>query len=166
MKERRLLKVISADTDVFVLLCSMYLEKSWSAAEVYMQDFNSNTNVISIKKTVEKNKDIIPSLISLHALTGCDTGPQLFGIRKGKAHNVVKKIPLTSLGNEAADYDEFIEEGKRFVPQCYGLKEISSSKNRYVLLLFNFKLVKIKVNKCLQNGCQYQIQVSSDVNST
>ena len=34
-------KVISADTDVFVLLRGMYVKKNWAAAEVYMEDFNT-----------------------------------------------------------------------------------------------------------------------------
>ena len=89
------MKVISSDTDVCVLLCSMYLARGWWDAEVYMQDFKDNKNLISIKRTVENHKDLITSLIGLHSLSGCDTVPMMFGIRKGKALDVVKKESFT-----------------------------------------------------------------------
>ena len=47
------IKVISADTDVFRLLCGMYMRKNWVGAEIYMENFNPDKTVISIRQTVE-----------------------------------------------------------------------------------------------------------------
>ena len=52
-QDQTAVKVISADTDVFVLLCGMYMKKNWAAAEVYMEDFNPDKTLISIRRTVE-----------------------------------------------------------------------------------------------------------------
>ena len=76
---------ISADTDVFVLLCNMIVVKGWWDVEVFMQGFNSNTTLISIKKRTENHTDVIPSLVAAHSLCGCDTVPKMFGIGKGRA---------------------------------------------------------------------------------
>ena len=73
-------KVIYADTDVFALLCGMYMKKNWVGVEIYMENFNPDKTVISIRQTVEQDRDLVPSLIPLHALTGCDTVPKLYGI--------------------------------------------------------------------------------------
>ncbi|MEM7297990.1 MAG: hypothetical protein AAF391_06960, partial [Bacteroidota bacterium] len=132
---KKSIKVVLSDTDVFVLLCSMHKSQGWNA-EVFVQDFHSEKNYISIKKTVEKRNEIIPSIIGLHALTGCDTVPMMFGVGKAKGLNVVKKFPLELLGEENADEIQIINESKKFVADCYGMKDISSSKNRYVLMTF------------------------------
>ena len=59
-EDRALIKVICSDTDVFVLLCTMYVIKNWSNTDVYMEDFIEGKSLISIRKTVEKHKDLIP----------------------------------------------------------------------------------------------------------
>lgn len=41
-------------------------------------------SLISIRKIVEKYKDLIPSLLAVHALTRCDTVPKMLGTGKGK----------------------------------------------------------------------------------
>lgn len=78
------IKVISADIDVCVLLCSMYVESDWSSAEVYIENLHHDTKFISIKKTTDTHKATIPSLIVLLTLYGIDTDPIMFGIGKVK----------------------------------------------------------------------------------
>ena len=51
----KVVKVISADTGVFVLLCGMYVKKNWVESEVYMESFSPYKTLISIRRTVEKN---------------------------------------------------------------------------------------------------------------
>ena len=68
-------KVISANTVVSVLLYGMYIKKNWTETEVYMENFEKN--LINICRKGEKNREIVPYLISLHALIGCDTVPML-----------------------------------------------------------------------------------------
>lgn len=129
---KRTIKVISADTDVFVLLCSMYLHNDWSTSNVVMENFLGDHRLTDIQMTVERNVNIIPSLIAMHALSGCDIVPMLFGIGKAKALAVVEQIPLKHLGHENASIEEVLLESRRFVAKCYGQSEPSSSKNRYV----------------------------------
>ena len=80
-----MLKVLSPDTDVFVLLCNHYLEQKWSPAEVFVDDFSKSKSMVSVKKTVEKHPTTCSMLIPIHALSGCDTVPMLFSIGKPKA---------------------------------------------------------------------------------
>ena len=49
------IKVISADTEVFVLLCYHYLKQNWSQADIYLESFQQDKGVVSIKRTVEKH---------------------------------------------------------------------------------------------------------------
>ena len=128
----KVVKVVCADTDVFVLLCAMYANRGWWEAEVYMEDFKGEKNMISIRQTVEKHCDLVNSLISVHALTGCDTVPMMVGIGKTKSINIVSKQPLKFLGQTNADITSVLQEGKSFVAQCYGLNETDCSKNRCV----------------------------------
>ena len=119
-------KVICEDTDVFALLCHCYLQEEWST-EVLMEGFSRDqTLCTSISKTVERNKEIIPSLLAAHALTGCDTVPMHFGIGKGKALSSLKKVSLSNFDNG----EKFIDDGKRFIAECYGAKNPCSSTNR------------------------------------
>ena len=123
------IKVICDNTDVFALLCHSYHLKNWQV-KLYMADFSEKNRIISINESVENNKLLIPSLLSLHALTGCDTVAMLYGIGKKKAINIAKKYPLSYLGQECASPDQYLSESKKFIAACYGAKFESSSKNR------------------------------------
>ena len=89
-------KVISADTDVSVLLCSLYNILNWSCSDVYMENFSPGKSIISIGRTVEQHHQIVPNLIGFHALTGCDSVP-MFEIGKGKVLSAFKQTSLTEL---------------------------------------------------------------------
>ena len=132
------IKVISADTDVFVLLCYHYLNNDWSRAEVYLEDFQSGKGINRIKKTVEKHKTIVLSPTALHAISGCDSVPRMFGIGKAKALSVLKKMPLETIGKIESSKADVVKEGISFVAKVYGMKDHSSSKNRFV----NFLLIE------------------------
>ena len=96
-----------------------------------MEDFIEGKSLISIRKMVEEHKDLRSSLLAVHALTGCDAIPKMFGIGKGQALNVMKKCTLQRLGGKDASYTNFMEESKKFVSHCYGMTEVSSSSNRF-----------------------------------
>ena len=122
-------KVMSADTDVFVLMCH-YFSLYWVSKEVYMDKFSSGSKLISIKKSVSAKPELIASLVAVHAISGCDHVPMMFGIGKVKPLNVAEKIPLKHVGEKSAEIKEVVDEGKRFVAKCYGQVNVSSSKNR------------------------------------
>ena len=127
---KRTIKIISADdTDVFVL--SSHVCKSTNMnAEVLLEDFNNNKSIISICKTVKENISIVSSILSAHALSRCDTVPRMFGIGKEKLIKVLRKFPLTYLGNITAEEQEYIKEGKLFVARFYEVTNINSTENR------------------------------------
>ena len=58
----------------------------------------------------------------MHALTGCDTVPKMFGTGKVSALNVLRKNPLNHLGNLDALPEVIAEEANMFVARCYGAK--------------------------------------------
>ena len=95
-----------------------------------MDPFSGGSKLISIKKSVNAKQHIMPSLVALHAISGYDTVPMMFGIGKVKSLKVVEKVPLVHIGEVNAELEELIDEGKRFVAKCYGQVETSSSKNR------------------------------------
>lgn len=96
-----------------------------------MKDYNQdNSKIISISRTVKEHQPLIPSLIAIHTLSGCDSVPTMFGIGKAKALEVAKVHSLQHLGNVDANIDDVFLESKRFIARCYGQKEISSSENR------------------------------------
>lgn len=111
----------------------MYLQRQWAPAEVYMESFQDSKSLISIHKSVQQHIDVIPSLIAIHALSGCDSVPMMFGIGKAKALAAAKYVQLQYLGHEDASLNDVLLESKRFVAKCYGQNETSSSKNRLLL---------------------------------
>ena len=131
---KKSVKVICEDTDVFVLLCHCYNIKNWNI-DVYMTDFTEGKNIISINDTVKKHKPLIPELLSVHALSGCDTVPMYFGIGKKKALKVAATLKLSFLGEIDATEDQYLSESRKFIAACYSAKYESSSKNRYIQLL-------------------------------
>ena len=72
-EDRNLFRVICSDTDALVSLCTTHIVKNWSNIDVYTEDFIGEKKWISIRKTVEKHKNLIPSLLAVHVLTGCYT---------------------------------------------------------------------------------------------
>ena len=123
-------KVISSDTDVFVLLCWHSFKLNWSSLQLYMTKFAEDTKWISINKSVAESPETIPSLTAVHALSGCDYVPMMFGVGKLKALKVATKFKLKKIGDIGANLDEVVEEGKKFVASCYGQDSLSSSQNR------------------------------------
>ena len=132
--ESAIVKVLVADTDVFVLLCAHLWKCKWYLIKLYMDTFsNDRDKLISINKTVEAQKGVIPSLIGLHALSGCDTVPMMFGIGKSKALKAVNEVPLNFIGNKDADMGDKMQEGFAFFAQCYGQSNKGSSENRHII---------------------------------
>ena len=107
------------DTDVFVLLAHFYHLLRIDGS-LMMIPFASTAQVTDIRETVLKHSSIIPYLLSLHSLTGCDTVPSFKGIGKPKALKVLKEgilPPELGLGNPSYD------EATKFIAKCYHVRE-------------------------------------------
>ena len=85
--------------------------------------------LISTNKSVAANRKVIPSLIALHALYGCDL-VSMFCIGKLKPMKAVNKVPLKYLRNVNANLEEVIPEEKKFVAKCYGQNQWTLFENR------------------------------------
>ena len=125
-------KVIIDDTDVFVLLLHFYIEQSLSTT-VFLEGTGSNRNVFDIGKTAEKQKDVVPSLLAAHALSGCDSVPKLCGLGKKSVYFLLQKHPLQHLREASADISDVIQERITFIAAHYGITNTADmSENRYV----------------------------------
>ena len=116
------MKVICDDTDVFVLPIHYYAQE-YSTFHLIMCG-TSSRRVIDIKATTEKHSTIVDQLLSVQALSGCDTVSQMYGIGKGTVLKVIRSLnPLNNLVKVSARMDEVIEESVRFIAACNGSHE-------------------------------------------
>ena len=87
-----------------------------------MEATHGERTLIDINATVAKYKEVIPSPLPLHALTGCDTVPKLYGIGKKKALNVLLKNKLDCVLDMNSSIEEVHEAAGQFIGLCYGVK--------------------------------------------
>ena len=81
---------------VIVLLCSNFKKINWPSTKLYMDAFTDDNKLININKLVAANKNVIPSLIALHALSSCDSVPTMSGIIKPQALKTISKVCYTT----------------------------------------------------------------------
>ena len=91
------------------------------------------SKLININKSVEYNRETIPSLVALHALTGCDSVLMMFGIGKAKGLKAVKATPLKCIGKKSCAIKDVVNEGFKFVASRYGRNDTDPSKNRQAI---------------------------------
>ena len=114
-------KVISDDTDVFILLKYFYQTEKLTAT-VLMESTGATKNLICIESSVKMHDKIVPYLPAARALTGCDSVPSMFNIGKVKVISFLTEMELKYVGRKDANMDGVIQEGKSFVACCYGIK--------------------------------------------
>lgn len=119
--------VISDDTDVFVLLLYFYWSENLQST-MTMQSPIKGRSCIDIKETCNRHSDIVPSILALHALTGCDSVAATYGIGKTKAIKVSRQgYTLDLLGQSKADLYDVVKQSTDFMAACYGCKTQCSS---------------------------------------
>jgi hypothetical protein len=112
--------VISDDTDVFVLLCYHY-QQSDSSAPMVIQPSVHGRVTVDIPATVKKHTMIIPQVLAMHAVTGCDTVAATYGIGKSTAVATSGKgFVLDSLGKIDAPWHDVEKEVTKFMIAAYG----------------------------------------------
>lgn len=112
--------ILSDDTDVFILLVHFYHQEKLSC-EMIMSATSCGRAAVDIKATTQKHKDIADQLLSAHAISGCDTVSQLFGIGKASVIKVVKanNIKLDGLGIFSIPFENIVKQATSFVASCY-----------------------------------------------
>lgn len=114
--------VIADDTDVFVLLLHHYAAQHLQCPMI-MQSPIHGRSCVDIPATVKQHADIIPQILALHAISGCDTVAATYGVGKVSAISVAKKgITLNSVGKVDCDLDQVEAEATTFIVACYGSK--------------------------------------------
>ena len=114
------IKVVCDDTDVLVLLVHFYAQEQLTC-ELVMSGTSAGRVVVDIKATTTKHITIADQLLAAHALSGCDTVSQLYGIGKGTVLRVIKSHhTLNCLGKVTQDMDKVIAEANEFISACYG----------------------------------------------
>ena len=114
------IRIISDDTDVFVLLLHFYQLKELTC-NLVMAGTSRSRSSVDIKATMQKHAHIIPHVMAAHVVSGCDTVAYLWGIGKG---TILKQLTdgrqLKSLGDLDADIPDVISEATAFYAACYG----------------------------------------------
>lgn len=111
--------VISDDTDVFALLCYHY-QKSGSSSPLMMQSSVYGRACIDIPETVKTHPVLIPQVLAIHGISGCDTVAACYGIGKTIAVTVSKKgFLLNSLGVVDALWSDVEKETTEFMAAAY-----------------------------------------------
>ena len=119
-KKLEKVQIICDDTDVFVLLLYFYW-KLQIEADVLMEATSGNRNIIDIKQSVCKNKDIVQSLLAAHAVSGCDTIGRYHGIGKWTFFKYLRvSLKLCHLGKLGSDFNLVQNECTLLVSSCYG----------------------------------------------
>ena len=87
--------------------------------KVYMEGTSSKRNVIDIEATCLKHASIVPELLALHAITGCDTTSFLWGVGKVTAINTLNKDFSLHLLGSNSDLADIVKEATRCLDMCY-----------------------------------------------
>lgn len=118
--------VIADDTDVFILLLHHYFERQLTSHMIMESPIHGRT-VIEIQATVKQQQSIVDGLLSMHALSGCDTCACYFGIGKVTVLKVLREgYSLSLLGDIHALLPDITRQASKFVAACYGHKDCSS----------------------------------------
>ena len=86
-----------------------------------MESLARDRKCVDIRATATKHKEIIPNILAAHALSGCDTVAQCWGVGKGNVVKVLKAgHTLPSIGTVSASEAEVVQEATSFVAAFYG----------------------------------------------
>ena len=112
--------------------------------------------ILDIKVTQTKHRDIMKNLLPAHALSGCDTTAWHFGIGKCTVIKVLKDgYDLSPVGNVDAPLLKVIAQATHFISACYGMKE-SRDMSHTRLLVWEKKAEK--VTHFLPTWLQYHLR--------
>ena len=98
------INVLCDDTDDFVLLVYHYSEPHLRCS-VTMEGTSAGRLLVDTGATAKKHDTIIKQLPAAHALSGCDTVAQLFGIGKGTVLKILRSGSyLSKLGESSEEW--------------------------------------------------------------
>ena len=117
-----LVRIVSDDTDVFVLVYWVWKANLVNTCSVQMQRWDGT--ILHINKTCIQLGSKSLQLLGMHAITGCDIVSYPFGKGKISALNILKagNFPELSevLGEEHATDNDLLKIGQQFFAAMYG----------------------------------------------
>jgi len=115
-----------------------------------MSGTSAGTVVIDIKTTTAKHRTIADQLLPAHALSGCDTVSQLYGIDKGTAMKMINSHhSLNYLGKVAEDMEQIMEEATAFISACYGSR-VTTNMSAVRYAIWTSKMANTKLTSAPQ----------------
>ena len=125
------------DTDIFVLLLHFY-DKLDCSSTIYMEYPKIYRTKLDIQSTARKHKSLLPDILAIHALSGCDSVAALHGIGKGIAINTALSLleqgyTMPQFGQNNAVLQDIVSAGTKFYSKCYGFPATSVTKCRQLV---------------------------------
>ena len=78
--------------------------------------------LIDIEATMREHADVVPNLLAVHCISGCDTVAQYFSIGKVTTLEAMHAgFHLNSVGDLERPLTEVHREATRFITKCYGV---------------------------------------------
>jgi len=97
-----------------------------------MQSPIHGRSCIDVRKTASKHATIIPKLLALHAICGCDTVAATYGMGKTKVITAARNgYTLNLLGQPTADIAKVMEHATAFMGACYSVSTPSSCMTEF-----------------------------------
>ena len=92
-----------------------------------MEATSKERKSIDIQATAHLHMDIAGQLPAAHALSGCDTVAQLWGIGKTRVVEMLKTgRQLSELGNSSAALVDVVRGSTAFITACYGYEKLNN----------------------------------------
>ena len=114
------INILCDDTDIFALLRYYYVHCHLTCT-LTMESTSFTRMSVDIAATSKKHGPVISQLLVAHAIPGCDTVGQQYGI--GNV-TVIKAISqqIKKLGEVNATLDDITAECTQFIAACFGCK--------------------------------------------
>ena len=105
------------NTYVFALLLYHYAAQNLQV----MQSSVHGLTCVDIPATVKTYSNIISQVLASHAISGCDTVADMYGVRNITTISVAKKgLMLDTIGKVGGDLKQIEKEATSFIVACYG----------------------------------------------
>ena len=137
---KKVIRVKSDDTDVFVLLVYWVYKKNIKA-KVHMQKWDST--VLNINETCKRLGEKSLQVLGMHALSGCDTSSYPCGKGKVSAIKALSKTDLseldTILGDPSATHAAIMECARKFFAVFFGFQPTISMEDARLKMFLKYK---------------------------
>ena len=125
------------DTDIFVLLLHFY-DKLDCSSTIYMESPKKDRTKLDIQSTARKHKSLLPDILAIHALSGCDSVAALHGIGKGIAIKTALSLLeqgyiMPQFGQNNAVLQDIVSAGTKFYSKWYRFPATSMTKCRQLV---------------------------------